>query len=241
MLDKMETVPGSPVALLSPSPGGEWRINPTPSLLADPSRPSASSGLAGGCRGHGANCFLLRATMVGSEYRCSSERAAHHRCGFTSALDTAFPPATMSSLVDVANLEPAQRAVPLLAAGVPTAQRARSIHSIPTDLLIQSFNDRILVILTQLGRIGCLVRSRGSADSAVSVKIRTHRFRTDPNSAPSFDTSPFTSPTSERCILGVSPSAASFARLIAPVWSSTVSSRIGAPRSLRVSDSLDPV
>ncbi|GAA5832016.1 hypothetical protein JCM3766R1_003687 [Sporobolomyces carnicolor] len=64
----------------------------------------------------------------------------------------------MSSLVDVANLEPEQRAVPPPAAGVPTAQRARSIHSIQTDLLIQSFNDRIVVILTQLGRIGCLIQ-----------------------------------------------------------------------------------
>ncbi|GAA5882101.1 hypothetical protein JCM16303_005602 [Sporobolomyces ruberrimus] len=66
----------------------------------------------------------------------------------------------MASLIDVANLEPGQKA-PLSqpeVTGVPTAQRARLIHSIQTDLLIQSFNDRILVILTQLGRIGCLIQ-----------------------------------------------------------------------------------
>ncbi|GAA5974675.1 hypothetical protein JCM5350_001242 [Sporobolomyces pararoseus] len=67
----------------------------------------------------------------------------------------------MASLIDVANLEPHQRVAPPTLpqpTGVPTAQRVRSIHSIQTDLLIQSFNDRILVILTQLGRIGCLIQ-----------------------------------------------------------------------------------
>ncbi|GAA5893091.1 uncharacterized protein JCM6883_007564 [Sporobolomyces salmoneus] len=64
----------------------------------------------------------------------------------------------MASLIDVANLEHQQQLPPSLAPGVPTAQRVRSIHSIQTDLLIQSFHDRILVILTQLGRIGCLIQ-----------------------------------------------------------------------------------
>ena len=66
----------------------------------------------------------------------------------------------MASLLDVANLEPGQQPseapTPQLQ-GVPTAQRVRLIHSIQTDLMIQSFNDRILVILSQLGRIGCMV------------------------------------------------------------------------------------
>ncbi|GAA5963257.1 hypothetical protein JCM3765_005777 [Sporobolomyces pararoseus] len=66
----------------------------------------------------------------------------------------------MASLIDVVNLEPHQREPPPppQPTGVPTAQRVRSIHSIQTDLLIQSFQDRILVILTQLGRIGCLIQ-----------------------------------------------------------------------------------
>lgn len=71
-----------------------------------------------------------------------------------------FTSPTMATLLDVANLEPGQQlAEPETpqVQGVPTAQRVRLIHSIQTDLMIQSFNDRILVILTQLGRIGCMV------------------------------------------------------------------------------------
>ncbi|GAA6004669.1 hypothetical protein JCM11491_002187 [Sporobolomyces phaffii] len=64
----------------------------------------------------------------------------------------------MASLIDVANLEPQQRAQLPPTTGVPTAQRVRVVDSIQTDLLIQSFHDRILVILTQLGRIGCLLQ-----------------------------------------------------------------------------------
>ncbi|GAA5858710.1 hypothetical protein JCM5353_008263 [Sporobolomyces roseus] len=67
----------------------------------------------------------------------------------------------MATLLDVANLEPGQQSaeppIPQVQ-GVPTAQRVRLIHSIQTDLMIQSFNDRILVILTQLGRIGCMIQ-----------------------------------------------------------------------------------
>lgn len=63
MFDKIETVPGSPVALVSPPEGGEWRIKPTPSLFAEPSKPRAKRGRSGGRRGHGTSCFLLRATI----------------------------------------------------------------------------------------------------------------------------------------------------------------------------------
>jgi len=65
----------------------------------------------------------------------------------------------MTSLVDYSNLEQQRKAV-VATEGVPTAQRVRLINSIQTELLVQSFKDRILVILTQLGRIGCLVRIR---------------------------------------------------------------------------------
>ncbi|GAA5937431.1 uncharacterized protein JCM15063_002904 [Sporobolomyces koalae] len=63
----------------------------------------------------------------------------------------------MASLIDVANHEPQQERKPE-PVGVPTAQRVRMIQSIKTDLLIQSFNGRILVVLTQLGKIGCLIQ-----------------------------------------------------------------------------------
>lgn len=56
MLERIETEPGSLVeveAVGESAEGGEWRIKPTPSLLAEPSRPSARTGLVGACSGQG--------------------------------------------------------------------------------------------------------------------------------------------------------------------------------------------
>ncbi|GAA5950786.1 hypothetical protein JCM21900_002017 [Sporobolomyces salmonicolor] len=67
----------------------------------------------------------------------------------------------MSALLDVANLEPDQLAPsrpPSLPSAIPTAQRVRIVNGIQTDVLVQSFADRILVLVTQLGRIGCMIQ-----------------------------------------------------------------------------------
>ncbi|KAM0746615.1 hypothetical protein T439DRAFT_329721 [Meredithblackwellia eburnea MCA 4105] len=41
---------------------------------------------------------------------------------------------------------------------IPTAQRARQIHGVHTEVLVQSFADRVFVVVTQLGRIGSLIQ-----------------------------------------------------------------------------------
>ena len=41
---------------------------------------------------------------------------------------------------------------------IPSFQLRRAVEGIETELLIQSFDDRILVVLTQNGKVGCLVR-----------------------------------------------------------------------------------
>ncbi|BGP15061.1 hypothetical protein JCM10213_002795 [Rhodosporidiobolus nylandii] len=76
----------------------------------------------------------------------------------------------MAGLVDEANLDLASTPglpppVPAVVAppppppaAIPTAQRARLIHGVHTDVLVQSFADRILVLVTQLGRIGCMIQ-----------------------------------------------------------------------------------
>jgi hypothetical protein len=82
----------------------------------------------------------------------------------------------MTSLVDYSNLEQQRKAVTTTDSpieGVPTAQRVRLINSIQTELLVQSFKDRILVILTQLGRIGCLVRIRTFHSLSLRYKLIT--------------------------------------------------------------------
>ena len=92
------------------------------------------------------------------------------------------PVHTMSALVDLANLDlastpnqqppldhlasapPPSRPQPPQA--IPTAQRARKINGNHTDVLVQIFQDRVLVIVTQLGRIGAMVRPLSSSSSS---------------------------------------------------------------------------
>jgi hypothetical protein len=66
MLDRIETEPGSDAEVEAAGElgsGGEWRIRPTPSLFAEPSRPNARSGLVGAWRGQG-GCCRRRETIV---------------------------------------------------------------------------------------------------------------------------------------------------------------------------------
>ena len=39
----------------------------------------------------------------------------------------------------------------------PIYQSERSVEGLSTRFLIQSFSDRIVVLVTQLGKVGCLV------------------------------------------------------------------------------------
>ncbi|CUA74951.1 hypothetical protein RSOLAG22IIIB_01585 [Rhizoctonia solani] len=38
-------------------------------------------------------------------------------------------------------------------------QRARMINGVPTNLIVLSFGDRIVISITQLGKIGCLIQA----------------------------------------------------------------------------------
>ncbi|TCD64662.1 hypothetical protein EIP91_003823 [Steccherinum ochraceum] len=42
---------------------------------------------------------------------------------------------------------------------LPTAQASRQINDVPTEVLIQAFADRILVLITQLGKVGNLIQA----------------------------------------------------------------------------------
>ncbi|CAD6902896.1 unnamed protein product [Tilletia controversa] len=46
---------------------------------------------------------------------------------------------------------------------VPTRQEVRSVAGVATEVLIQAYTDRILVLVTQLGRVGCLIQATTSA------------------------------------------------------------------------------
>ena len=77
----------------------------------------------------------------------------------------------MSALLDTANLDlastpglppvapgaPSSSHAPPPPAAIPTAQQARVLDGVHTEVFVQIYADRILVIVTQLGRIGCLV------------------------------------------------------------------------------------
>ncbi|GAA6046337.1 hypothetical protein JCM3770_004870 [Rhodotorula araucariae] len=81
----------------------------------------------------------------------------------------------MSALLDAVNLDlastpnqpppsaaaaaaPAPAPPPAHPAAIPSAQRARKVNGVQTDVLVQIFADRVLVIVTQLGRIGCMIQ-----------------------------------------------------------------------------------
>lgn len=64
-------------------------------------------------------------------------------------------------MIDTSHLDPADlialsaaKAVP---SAIPTRQRTRIINQIATEVLLQSYTDRILILVTQLGRIGSFV------------------------------------------------------------------------------------
>ncbi|CAE6414086.1 unnamed protein product [Rhizoctonia solani] len=38
-------------------------------------------------------------------------------------------------------------------------QRARVVNGVPTNLVVHSFGDRILISITQVGKIGCLIQA----------------------------------------------------------------------------------
>ena len=44
----------------------------------------------------------------------------------------------------------------------------KEVNGVPTELLIQKYEDRILVLVTQVGKVGCLVRLSIVSNSAVS-------------------------------------------------------------------------
>lgn len=45
---------------------------------------------------------------------------------------------------------------------IPSYTARRAINDIETELVVQTFDDRVLVIVTQSGKVGCLVRGIGS-------------------------------------------------------------------------------
>lgn len=69
----------------------------------------------------------------------------------------------MSSLLEESYSAPE---TPKASSGPPFAsyQYAKVLNGIPTELLVQIFDDRVLVILTQLGKIGSLVSRHEQAD-----------------------------------------------------------------------------
>jgi hypothetical protein len=116
----------------------------------------------------------LRGDGEGTRWDLSAAGGDH---GFVCRLDVAgeqatetislpVPPPTMSALLDYANLDLASTpgVPPPGLAGpsqspVATAQTARTILGQHTEVLVQSYADRVFVLITQLGRIGSLVRT----------------------------------------------------------------------------------
>lgn len=66
----------------------------------------------------------------------------------------------MSSLLEEAHevsTAPQSQAGPSTAP-IESFQRRQNVLGVPTELLIQTFDDRVLVVVTQNGKVGCLVR-----------------------------------------------------------------------------------
>ncbi|TXT10865.1 hypothetical protein VHUM_02370 [Vanrija humicola] len=66
----------------------------------------------------------------------------------------------MSSLLEEAYappLAPAEAAAP--AAPIPTYRLRRALGGVETELVVQAFDDRVLVVVTQSGKVGCLTQA----------------------------------------------------------------------------------
>ncbi|GAA6037809.1 hypothetical protein JCM8097_005049 [Rhodosporidiobolus ruineniae] len=73
----------------------------------------------------------------------------------------------MSGLIDTANLDlastpgvapPQPAPPPPPPSAIPTAQRARILNGVHTDVTVQLFADCTLILVTQAGRIGCMIQ-----------------------------------------------------------------------------------
>ncbi|RSH91918.1 hypothetical protein EHS25_009288 [Saitozyma podzolica] len=74
------------------------------------------------------------------------------------------PPLLMSCLLEESHIFPqstSQLNAPNgpLPSPIPSFQLRRLVCDTPTELLVQTFDDRIFVVITQNGKVGCLVRS----------------------------------------------------------------------------------
>ncbi|KAK0562777.1 hypothetical protein OC861_005134 [Tilletia horrida] len=49
---------------------------------------------------------------------------------------------------------------------VPTRKEVRLVAGVKTEVLVQAFTDRILVLVTQLGRVGCLIQATTAAPAS---------------------------------------------------------------------------
>jgi hypothetical protein len=56
---------------------------------------------------------------------------------------------------------------------IPSYQLKRDVGGVATDIIIQTFDDRILVLVTQSGKIGCLVNWIFSAHPSLSYLKRS--------------------------------------------------------------------
>ncbi|KAK4055702.1 hypothetical protein OIV83_000248 [Microbotryomycetes sp. JL201] len=75
----------------------------------------------------------------------------------TSNLDLSSTPNTLPPSLEQGRLQPNGHSAAAPAA-VRTAQRARVIDGNHTEVIVQAFVDRVLVVITQLGRIGCMLQ-----------------------------------------------------------------------------------
>ncbi|GMK56561.1 hypothetical protein CspeluHIS016_0304010 [Cutaneotrichosporon spelunceum] len=83
------------------------------------------------------------------------------------------------SLLEESFDAPAPAPAPLPAAPpapIQTFSLRREIGGLPTELLIQSFDDRILIVVTQSGKVGCLTQAS---------LPQVHQLLAPPSSAPS--------------------------------------------------------
>jgi hypothetical protein len=93
-----------------------------------------------------------------------------------SLLEESYPAAVPGSSTTTTDSPDSSAASPPAPSPIDTFQLRREVCGTPTELLIQTFDDRVFVVITQSGKVGCLVRLSLTSYSSANSCVQTSAF-----------------------------------------------------------------
>ena len=99
---------------------------------------------------------VARGVWLSLDVLCSSPHNPNNRLTMASLIDHS-PLSTSARLPAPAQNGSSTKAAPSISP-IPSFQLCELVGNIETELLVQTFDDRIVVAITQNGKMGCMVR-----------------------------------------------------------------------------------